>query len=101
MECPPPPSQCATSHVPLTRTIHTLLLLVLLLLRSVAGAGVGKSAVIDVMQAFAESGEVELQVAEGMPSTREALASAVPLIVWDAVRVRPLLPHARARAGAD
>ena len=48
-------------------------------------AGVGKSTIIDVLEGFADSRGVDLEVWEGAPSNREALAVAVPLVVWDAV----------------
>ena len=50
--------------------------------------GTGKSTVIRVLQGFAASNGVVIDVYEGLPQSHEKsvdLASAVPLVVWDAV----------------
>ena len=48
-------------------------------------AGVGVSSVVLVLERFAASHGVKLAIGETVPTTREGLASAVPLVVWDAV----------------
>lgn len=63
-------------HLPLLRLPHLIVL---------GDAGVGKSAVIDVLETYAWSNDVELSVVEGKPTSREALVAATPLVVWDAV----------------
>ena len=49
--------------------------------------GTGKSTVIRVIQGFASSNGVAIDVLEGLPGPDRSvdLASAVPLVVWDAV----------------
>jgi len=46
---------------------------------------VGKSSVIDALQAFAAKQGVALNVLEGLPACRSELVSSVPLLIWDAV----------------
>ena len=60
-------------------------------------AGVGKTAVVDVIEAFAINNDVELCVLEGKPHSREALFSATPLVVWDALGGRGALKDYVAR----